>query len=221
MTKALREARLRSTWVRPDEAYECAVRQVIGTMLAAGENRFLARFRVFEAVIGPLGAQNGLVLTTLKLTMPGVPDIYQGAEFWEQSMVDPDNRRPVDFAARAAGLGDKRPLAELVSTWRDGRVKQCLIRGLLALRAEWPKLFAAGTYLPIALGDEVLAFERAHDSEALRVAVRLFPWRSSAQAIVAPVASDFRVVVGEVVADAGGKLVADFSRLPMLVAVRR
>ncbi len=221
MTKGLREARLRSTWVLPDEAYECAVRQVIGTMLAAGENRFLARFRVFEAVIGPLGAQNGLVLTTLKLTLPGVPDIYQGAEFWEQSMVDPDNRRPVDFAVRAAALGDEPPLVELMDAWRDGRVKQGLIRSLLALRAERPKLFAAGSYVPIALGDEVLAFEREHGGDVMRVAVRLFPWRSAAQAALAPLASEWRVVVGETASDTAGQLVADFSRAPMLVAVRR
>ena len=99
--------------------------------------------------IGPAGAVNGLAQTLLKLTVPGVPDIYQGAEFWDLSMVDPDNRRPVDFTRRFEALtADASPVA-LAACWRDGRVKQAVIRRALALRREVPELFARGEYRPL------------------------------------------------------------------------
>ena len=121
---------------------------------------------------------NGLAQTLLKLTVPGVPDIYQGAEFWDLSMVDPDNRRPVDFTRRFAALNaDATPVA-LAACWRDGRVKQALIRRTLALRREVPELFARGEYRPIdvsgLLAAHVVAFLRSRgDAVCIVVVPRL------------------------------------------------
>ena len=91
------------------------------------------------------GALNGLVQTILKLTVPGVADFYQGTEFWDQSLVDPDNRRPIDFAARTDASVQATPLAELLAGWRDGRVKQAVIARLLRLRWRCPDLPAGDT----------------------------------------------------------------------------
>jgi len=222
MIKGLREARLRSSWVQPDKDYEARIGRLIAVMLTpAAENGFLAAFRAFEARLAPLGAQNGLILSVLKLTVPGVPDIYQGAEFWEQSLVDPDNRRAVDFAARTEALADAAPMEELIGDFRSGRLKQRVVAALLALRAARPALFAQGSYQPIEMGEGFLAFERRRGSAALLVAVRLYPWRQSGwdRPRLAPdTGRAWEVVVGERARD-GGRLVADFDRLPVLVAV--
>ncbi|HHY49750.1 MAG TPA: malto-oligosyltrehalose synthase, partial [Alphaproteobacteria bacterium] len=187
--KAVREAAVHTSWVAPNADYEAAIRGLIATTLATDrDNPFLKSFRAFAARIGWAGAQNALVATALKLTAPGVPDIYQGAEFWEQSMVDPDNRRPVDFAARRetlAGLGGAT-VAELAASWRDGRVKLALTATLLRLRRRAPRLFAEGSYEPVAVTGpdrhRVCAFIRRLESQAVLVAVRLWPGRSDAVA---------------------------------------
>ena len=85
----------------------------------------------------------------LRLTTPGIPDLYQGTEFWDFSLVDPDNRRPVDFDARETALTAGAAPAQLMPHWRDGRVKQALIHRVLGLRARAPQLFTLGTYLPL------------------------------------------------------------------------
>ena len=113
MVKALREEKVRTSWLRPDEDYERVVRSFVGTVLAPSNRRFRADLgRLLEAV-GPAGAANALAMTVLKCTVPGVPDLYQGTELWSHSLVDPDNRRPVDFDRRArwltrSGSGDRR-----------------------------------------------------------------------------------------------------------------
>ncbi len=148
---------------------------------------FVDMFRAFEAEIGRDGAVNGLIETVLKLTLPGVPDIYQGAELWAQNMVDPDNRRPVDFNQRAELLrgSAENSLAELLVHWRDGAVKQAVITRLLALRAAHPALFAAGSYEPLHLDkaapDRLCAFLRRRGDAMLLVAVRLYPWRGAGE----------------------------------------
>ncbi|HLN10457.1 MAG TPA: malto-oligosyltrehalose synthase, partial [Xanthobacteraceae bacterium] len=102
--------------------------------------------------------------TLLKLTSPGVPDIYQGTDFWDFSLVDPDNRRPVDFAARRDAVASAESATELAEHWRDGRIKQLVIRRALALRRSLPDLFARGDYLPCEAAGEgaehVIAFVR-------------------------------------------------------------
>jgi (1->4)-alpha-D-glucan 1-alpha-D-glucosylmutase len=175
MLKSVREARLRTNWAVPQKDYEKAVSDFVKAALHSPG--FLDDFRSFEQQIGPRGAQKSLIETTLKLTVPGVPDFYQGAEFWEQSMVDPDNRRRVDFGQRAAALAETGRDADTVDRWRDGRIKQRLIADILAFRKRDPELFAFGTYEPIDLPDElpVMAFARRHAGRGVLVAARLGP----------------------------------------------
>ncbi|MGH7058177.1 MAG: malto-oligosyltrehalose synthase, partial [Acetobacteraceae bacterium] len=169
--KAVREAKLRSDWLAIDAAYEDACRKFLLGMLEDAALR--DELERFARRIGPAGAVNGLAQTMLRLTVPGVPDLYQGTEFWDESLVDPDNRRPVDFAAREAALGEGRSLAELVENWRSGRIKQALIARMLGLRKRLPELFASGSYVPLeANGIEAkrtLFFMRVHERTALVV----------------------------------------------------
>jgi malto-oligosyltrehalose synthase len=162
--KALREAKLATDWTVPNEPYEKAARDLTTSLVATNAGTALLReIEHFAQRISAAGAVNGLAQTLLKLTAPGVPDIYQGTEFWDFSLVDPDNRRPVDFAARAAALRDT-PLAELATRWRDGRIKQALLARTLTLRRERPQLFAGGSYTPLdvrgAFAERVVAFAR-------------------------------------------------------------
>ncbi len=179
MLKSVREARQRTNWTVPKSDYEEAVSRYVKTALdPAGD--FLTSFRAFERRVGPLGAQNGLAELALKLTVPGVPDIYQGAEYWEQSLVDPDNRRPVDFDRRSATLAAEADLETASRHWRTGSIKQGLAQRLLQLRRDLPDLFADGDYTPLVVDyadDSVLAFTRATKTHTLLVCVRLFPWR--------------------------------------------
>ncbi len=132
----------------------------------------------FARRVAPIGAVNGLAQVLLKLTAPGVPDLYQGTEFWDFSLVDPDNRRPVDFDERMRSLSEAPPLAALAAQWRDGRIKQHLIRRTLALRRALPQLFESGSYVPLAAegraARHVLAFARQKDgATAITIVPRL------------------------------------------------
>lgn len=187
MTKAVREAKVHSAWTRPDAAYEQAVsRWVERVMDARRRNPFLADFLPFQARAARVGAVNGLAQAALKFTCPGVPDIYQGCELWELSLVDPDNRRPVDFDRRHAALGDLRrtfgddsprgtAARALLDRWTDGTVKLLLTWRLLTLRRRLPDLFRHGDYRPLeATGEHahrLLAFERRHGGRRLVVVV--------------------------------------------------
>jgi (1->4)-alpha-D-glucan 1-alpha-D-glucosylmutase len=174
MLKAAREAGLNTRWVFGDPGYEADLSAFVRRALA--DAAFLRSFRDFAAVIAPAARSNALVQTALKLTVPGVPDIYQGAELWEQSLVDPDNRRPVDFADRARRLeriGD-RAAADL--TGADAKL--ALVRTLLALRRARPALFAEGSYEPLAPSgpdSAICAFARRHGPDILVVAAVLRP----------------------------------------------
>jgi malto-oligosyltrehalose synthase len=174
--KALREAKLATDWTAPDLEYEDAARSFLYTIMA--DDGFIAEASTFAQRIGPAGAVNGLTQTLLKLTVPGVPDIYQGAEFWDQSMVDPDNRRPVEFARRIAALAAREPPVALTAYWQDGRVKQAVIRRTLDLRQGRPELFARGEYRPLEvtgpLAPHVVAFARSGtDGRSITVVPRL------------------------------------------------
>jgi (1->4)-alpha-D-glucan 1-alpha-D-glucosylmutase len=171
--KALREAKLATDWSVPNEAYESAARHLTKSVVADNALPDLLKdFAAFAERISAAGAVNGLAQTFLKLTVPGVPDFYQGTEFWDFSLVDPDNRSRVDFDARVAAVGAASPEA-LVSTWRDGRIKQALILRTLALRSAAPALFADGTYEPLkvqgAFADRVIAFARRLNDDVLVV----------------------------------------------------
>jgi (1->4)-alpha-D-glucan 1-alpha-D-glucosylmutase len=161
--KALREAKLTTDWATPDEKYEQAARDFLIYLFDEPAARaLLDEIAAFAHRLGPAGAVNGLAQVLLKLTAPGVPDIYQGTEFWDLSLVDPDNRRPVDFAAREAALGSVP--AEALASWRDGRVKQAVVARTLALRRSAPELFSQGEYVPLPVtgprGEQMVAFAR-------------------------------------------------------------
>jgi malto-oligosyltrehalose synthase len=174
--KALREAKLVTDWTAPNLDYEDAARSFLYTIMSDGN--FVAAASAWARYIAPAGALNGLAQTLLKLTVPGVPDIYQGTEFWDLSMVDPDNRRPVDFAPRIAALEADLSPDVLARDWHDGRVKQAVIRRALALRQAAPELFARGDYRPVEVtgprAEHVVAFVRSRaDADCVIVVPRL------------------------------------------------
>jgi len=175
LVKAAREAKLRTSWSAPNAAYESALCEFAAAILdPARSAAFLEDFLDFHRALAPAGAANGLAQTLLKLTAPGVPDLYQGCEFWDLSLVDPDNRRPVDYAARERaldGMADLDSGEALLEGWRDGRVKQFVLARTLALRAREPGLFARGEYVPLAASEErVVAFARTLEGQAVVVA---------------------------------------------------
>ncbi len=178
MLKALREAKVNSSWLEPNAAWEEAVRDFIAAILApGGRNRFPQSLARLAGSLAQIGAVNSLTQTVLKLTCPGVPDFYQGSELWDFSLVDPDNRRPVDFELREQRLKNIAGISprELLESWRDGRIKMFAIHRLLALRRERPELFASGTYTAVTVhgsfGDHVVAFERRSAEAAMLVIV--------------------------------------------------
>jgi malto-oligosyltrehalose synthase len=177
--KALREAKLNSDWSAPNEPYESAASAFIA-WLFSGPSGLLTEIAEFARRIAPAGAANGLAQVLVKLTAPGVPDIYQGTEYWDLSLVDPDNRTPVDFGARERSLDETYP-AELSSNWVDGRIKQLTIARVLAVRKNIPRVFSDGAYVPLEttgpLAHHIVAFARILDKSAAITAI----CRSSAQ----------------------------------------
>jgi (1->4)-alpha-D-glucan 1-alpha-D-glucosylmutase len=176
--KALREAKLRTSWLDPDEGYENADAAFVRTVLDPAISReFLSSIAAFVQRIAPAGALNALVQATLRYTVPGVPDCYQGTEFWDLSLVDPDNRRPVDYGARIEALHDEASPIELLSRWQDGHIKQAVIATLLNVRRQVPKLFSHGMYVPLGTNGpsakNVLAFARQTQDSTVIVAVPL------------------------------------------------
>ncbi|MDI2145236.1 MULTISPECIES: malto-oligosyltrehalose synthase [unclassified Pseudomonas] len=173
--KALREAKLQSSWSAPNEAYENAAQSFTEQLLLAPEGELL-RGALAKSVnsIAAAGALNSLAQTLLHMTVPGVPDLYQGNEFWDFSLVDPDNRRPVDYDLREQSV-KPASASELLSNWRNGRIKQALIAQVLNLRAEYTDLFRRGSYQALeVLGSQahnVLAFAREHGDQRAIVIV--------------------------------------------------
>ena len=173
--KALREAKLATDWTVPNQEYESAARDLTVSMVRENTApNLLNEIAAFANRISAAGAVNGLAQVLLKLTVPGVPDFYQGTEFWDFSLVDPDNRRPVDFAARVAAL-DTPSLQTSTPLWRDGRIKQTLIARTLALRRARPSLFAEGSYEPLevrgAFAHRIIAFVRRLGGQIIVVIV--------------------------------------------------
>jgi (1->4)-alpha-D-glucan 1-alpha-D-glucosylmutase len=176
--KALREAKLRTSWHAPQERYEAAARAFLFDILAPQRrDGFLRELSAFVGRISRAGAVNGLLQTLLRTTVPGVPDLYQGTELWDFSLVDPDNRRPVDFGRRAGWL-TQTPPSEQLANWRDGRVKLGIVHRALTLRAVSPALFLAGMYVPLTVSGprakHAIAFARRHgDAYAIVIGTRL------------------------------------------------
>jgi malto-oligosyltrehalose synthase len=177
--KALREAKLKTDWMVPNKTYESAARQLLDAIFAGSSaTPLLTELAAFAHRIAPAGAVNGLAQVLLKLTSPGVPDIYQGTEFWDLSLVDPDNRGDVDFVARIDALSAAAEIGELARCWRDGRIKQAVIGRSLALRQEFADLFATGEHLPLTVegpaARHVIAFARRGErATVITIATRL------------------------------------------------
>jgi (1->4)-alpha-D-glucan 1-alpha-D-glucosylmutase len=182
--KATREAMVHTRWTRPNLHHEQALQRFVASILKPGsKNAFLPAFAGFQEQIAYYGMLNGLTQTLLKITSPGIPDFYQGSELWDLRLVDPDNRQPVDFAARNAMLsilreaenGTSTRLDELVRNWTDGRIKLYLIWKALHFRAQHAALFADGQFLPVesrgARHEHVVGFVRRHKKESVLIVV--------------------------------------------------
>lgn len=172
--KAAREAKVRTSWLEPADEYEELLERFIDRLLGAhAAGRFGVEVTRVVGVIGPAAAVNGLAALVVKATAPGVPDFYQGTEVWSDSLVDPDNRRPVDFEGLDAMLTrldhEETSLAELLTVWQDGRVKMEVTRRLLRLRRNHPELFASSDYVPLVVSgprsEHVLAFARRQGTQ--------------------------------------------------------
>jgi (1->4)-alpha-D-glucan 1-alpha-D-glucosylmutase len=176
--KAAREGKQETSWLNPNEAYEAGLKTFIARILDRSVSaEFLGSLETLGRRIALLGALNSLSQITLKATMPGVPDFYQGTEFWDLSLVDPDNRRPVDFAERAAVLStlETPDWERLAQNWANGHVKLAWTRHLLKLRTELADVFAHGDYEPLAVSGlhrgHVIAFARRRGRDAAIIAV--------------------------------------------------
>jgi (1->4)-alpha-D-glucan 1-alpha-D-glucosylmutase len=182
MLKALREAKVHTSWINPNEPYEAAVSAFVNALLASsGRNLFVKDLGTRSATLAWFGMLNSLSMTLIKLTSPGVPDIYQGNEIVDLSLVDPDNRRPVDYAKRAQMLDRleqvsrssnlPREVKALAASGLDGRAKLWVVSRILELRREQPDLFRKGDYLPLAAhgaqADRVIGYVRRHGGRSL------------------------------------------------------
>ncbi len=184
MVKAAREAKSRTSWLFPDQEYEAALAGFVDALFADPDGSdFLRDLAAFQSGIAFYGAINALGQLLLKIASPGVPDFYQGTEMWDLNLVDPDNRRPVDFARRMQALDEiarqegQLPslLPGLLSNWPDGRIKLFAMRQALSFRSSHSALFASGEYIPVpvsGLADEhVCCFARRAGCEWALVAV--------------------------------------------------
>jgi (1->4)-alpha-D-glucan 1-alpha-D-glucosylmutase len=177
--KAVKEAKVHTSWIVPNEDYENAITSFVDKILSpSSQNKFLADVQQFVDFLAPFGLVNALTQVALKLTSPGVPDFYQGNELWDFSLVDPDNRRPVDFELRKKVLNAVAPVTATTDfDWRDGSIKMHVTAKLLRFRRNHPELFTEGVYLPLEVTGEnsrhVLAFARVHEGRIAIVAVPL------------------------------------------------
>lgn len=174
--KAVREAKRHSEWAAPNQDYEAAYSEFLNQTLDPDRaGQLVQDIAAFAARIAPAGAINSLAQTLLRVSSPGVTDLYQGTEFWDFSLVDPDNRRPIDFRLRKQALAAQANPALLLRHWADGRVKQAIIARALAFRRRMPALFASSEYVKLRVEgkrrDHVLAFARTQNGRAMVAAV--------------------------------------------------
>ena len=189
LVKAMREAKEHSNWISPDEQAEEAYRNfALGLVRQGPEEAFQKRFKPILKRVARLGAVNSLSQTLIKITAPGVPDFYQGCELWDLSMVDPDNRRPVDYVLREKLLSGLRracakdgckAMGEFLEKYEDARIKLFLIWKALAARGSHKTIFDDGGYIPLEFEgtrkDMVFGFARTLDAQsALTIVPRLF-----------------------------------------------
>jgi (1->4)-alpha-D-glucan 1-alpha-D-glucosylmutase len=181
MLKAAREAKTRTSWIEPNSAYEDAVRAFISAILEPAEDApFLADVARLVARIAPVGAWTSLARITIHLTVPGTPDLYQGDELWSHTLVDPDNRRQVDFESRVAALSDLDEIEHQLHSGAeidvaDPRLKLLVTHRLLSSRRAAPELYQRGDYRALASrgarGANVFTFARSHEGRHLLVIV--------------------------------------------------
>ncbi len=182
MLKACREAKTHTSWLNPNAGYEAAVRSFVAGTLA--DSAFATKILRFCRRIDSYAACKALAQATLKMCSPGIPDTYQGSETWHQMLVDPDNRRPVDYDAldaQLAALDERRAervslIPELLATYADGRIKLFVTSELLRLRRAEPELFRS-RYCPLEAGPNAIAFGRGADGCELLCVVARFPFR--------------------------------------------
>ncbi len=188
LEKSMREAKLHSSWSAPDTAYEDAMQGFAADALDPQRATFLNAFLPFAERVARLGVDNSLAQLVLKLTVPGMPDIYQGSEMWDLSLVDPDNRRPVDYdrcrrilveIEQELGEARRELVRRLYANWKDGAIKLAVTTILLDLRKHQPQLFADGGYEAIEIGgthsEHAIGFARRCHGETLVVLVARFP----------------------------------------------
>lgn len=188
MLKAVRESKTHTSWINQNAEYENALSQYIRGVLLKPSKLFMDNFLDFQKIVSRCGMLNSLSQTVLKLTCPGVPDIYQGTELWDFSLVDPDNRRPVDYGRRwgllewnrsvleGRSYAELKPLlTELMEHMADGRIKQALIAKILRYRGENLELFQRGSYIPLEVtgpyAEHVVAFARQWEEQVAIVVV--------------------------------------------------
>ncbi|MBS0658825.1 MAG: malto-oligosyltrehalose synthase [Verrucomicrobia bacterium] len=184
LLKAMREAKTNTSWLEPDERWEAAVLDYVAESAAwLSSSEPPPSFHPLACRLAEEGAVHGLAQLVLQLTSPGVPDFYQGSELWALSLVDPDNRRPVDYALRDRLLAEVESSDEPAALWRswpDGRIKLFVLHRLLACRREHEELFARGRYEPVEItgpeADHAMAFRRVSATGSLLV---LVPRRSA------------------------------------------
>ncbi|HEY7647565.1 MAG TPA: malto-oligosyltrehalose synthase [Methylomirabilota bacterium] len=203
LLKATREAKSHTSWTNPNPRYDEAVAGFAEAILdPARSGRFLEDFVAFQQRVARFGVVGSLAQALIKMTAPGVPDFYQGSELWDLSLVDPDNRRPVDFGLRRRSLEELDAeiasthdvtglVRDLLKSWEDGRVKLFTIRQALACRRAHATLFVSGEYRPLEaagpLAEHVGAFARlASDSAAITVVARLLARRGIEELPVGP-----------------------------------
>lgn len=191
MDKALKEAKVNTSWINPNKAYDDAIREFIGAILEPPRrNPFLQDFLIFQSKIACYGIYNALSQTVLKIASPGVADIYQGNEIWDLSLVDPDNRRPVDYAVRQqmlstlkngiskSGVNLLELACELVKNKEDGRIKLYVTFMALNHRRAHRSLYLEGTYIPLegcgSRENHICAFSRRHGDREVLVVVPRF-----------------------------------------------
>ncbi len=186
--KAVREAKVHTAWLKPDATYENAYLAFVEAILSRSEkNRFLNEFLPFQHRIAHYGVFNSFAQTLIKITAPGVPDFYQGTELWDLNLVDPDNRRPVDFQKRRQALTEIRErlngerlnlVSELLRTLKDGKIKLFLTHQALHLRNKHARLFQNGAYIPLEakgrFSQHIVAFARTYEGQGVITIVPRF-----------------------------------------------
>jgi (1->4)-alpha-D-glucan 1-alpha-D-glucosylmutase len=177
LTKAAREAKTHTSWIAPNPAYEESLLAFADAILS--DTAFCEDFVRIQKRVAFYGFLNGLSQVVLKATAPGSPDFYQGTELWDFSLVDPDNRRPVDYASRAATLKKMKAASEknslsietLLRRWHDSRIKMFVTWKVLDARSRHAELFREGSYEPFDIGENIVAFTRRFEDDAIVVVV--------------------------------------------------